>query len=174
MPILGWRVSSVRLRGSSTRATHLTFWPNVRCCWNHPVRLFGIRSPLVGRHVIPKNGSSGFFVGGYGLRPRGWEFRKSFGHGRPCACASDQVHLLRNGPRQKTLRANGPGICLAQPQRAGYPSTQRHKRAKGPAVCAHEPNPKRIVRLSRCRAIGRAASAGPGRNSSRDVVPDSE
>ena len=58
------------------------------------------------------------------------------GHGWPCACPSDHVHHLGNGRRQNSIRANGPGICLAQPQRAGYPSTQTHKRANGPAVCA--------------------------------------
>lgn len=38
--------------------------------------------------------------------------------------------------QQNTLRANGPGICLAQPNRAGYPNAQMHKRANGPAICS--------------------------------------
>ena len=81
-------------------------------------------------------GSSGFFVGGYGLRPLGWEFRMCFGHGRRCVCPLDHVHHLPNGGRQNALRAKGPGICLAQPTAPGYRSTQTHKRANGPAVGA--------------------------------------
>ena len=76
-------------------------------------------------------GSSGFFVSGYGLRPLGWEFRMCFAHGRPCACPSDHVHHLPNGPRHNALRANGPGICLAQPIGLGI---RVPKRTKGPTA----------------------------------------
>ena len=54
-----------------------------------------------------------------------------FAHGRPCACPSDHVHHLPNGGRQNALRANGPGICLAQPIGLGI---RVPKRTKGPTA----------------------------------------
>ena len=57
--------------------------------------------------------------------------RMSFGHGRPCACPSDHVHDLGKGGQQNTLRANGPSICLAQPNGLGI---RVPKRTKGPTA----------------------------------------
>ena len=81
--------------------------------------------------LLRKIGSSGFFVVVYGLRPLGWEFRMCFGHGRPCACPLDHVHHLPHGGRQNALRANGPGICLAQPSGLGI---RAPKHTKGPTA----------------------------------------
>ncbi len=105
----------------------------VVCSFNRNLFLWAVRRSLMALQVFS------WVV--YGLCLLTGEFGMRFGHGRLCVCPPDHVQHLGKGGQQKTLRANGPGIYLAQPQRAGYPSTEAHKRANGPAVCADSSMP---------------------------------
>jgi hypothetical protein len=77
------------------------------------------------------------------------------------------------GGWQDVLRANGPCVCIAQPNGLGIRVSPRKTGPKARQF-ARWLNPKHIVRQSQCRVSCRAFGIRPGKNASCDVVLDSE